>query len=138
MYEHRFLENIKKLYKHAGTYEYQEQYKAIIETALVSTPARCTNNSPMTPNPSVYNKKHSARKPLWQFTDTFGVKHKNDVCRFCSAKANHKATKKGNVLWSNVAKCHCHFKNQKFREALYHCNIHHTQVVKYPIENICL
>ena len=70
---------------------------------MVSTPERCTNNSPITPNPSVPTKKPSARKPLRQFTDTLDDKHKTSVHGFGAVKANHKAIKKGNVVWSNNA-----------------------------------
>ena len=37
-YEQRCLENIKKLYKIAGKCDYQQQYKAIIKSCMVSTP----------------------------------------------------------------------------------------------------
>ena len=37
MYEHRFLENIKKLYKYAVKFDDQQPYKSIIEAAMVST-----------------------------------------------------------------------------------------------------
>ena len=38
MYEHRCLGNIKNLYKSAGQFDDQQQYKVIIEAAMVSTP----------------------------------------------------------------------------------------------------
>ena len=38
LYEHRCLENIKKLYKSAGKCDDQHQSKSIIEAAMVSTP----------------------------------------------------------------------------------------------------
>ena len=50
--------------------EYQQQYKTIIEAALVSTHEGCTDNSPMTPNPYVSTKNPSARKSLRKFTET--------------------------------------------------------------------
>ena len=34
----------------------QHQYKAMIEAEMISTPGGCTNNSPMTTNPSMSNK----------------------------------------------------------------------------------
>ena len=37
LYEHRCMDNIKKLYKNAGKCDYQHQYKGIIEAATVST-----------------------------------------------------------------------------------------------------
>ena len=62
----------------------------------------------MTPNPSMSTKNPSARKPICQFTETLDVKHKNNVCRFGVAKEKRKATKKCNMLWSNIAKLRGH------------------------------
>ena len=50
--------------KTTGKREDQLQYKAMIETSLVSTPDGCTYNIPMTHNPSVSTKKPSAIKSL--------------------------------------------------------------------------
>ena len=52
-YEHICLENIKKLYKYSGKCDNQQQYKAIIETAMVSTTEEFTDNSLMLPGSSV-------------------------------------------------------------------------------------
>ena len=35
LYEHRCLENINKLYKNAGTCDYQQKYKSTIESVMV-------------------------------------------------------------------------------------------------------
>ena len=35
MYEHQCLENIKKIYKSTGKCDYQQQYKTILETAMI-------------------------------------------------------------------------------------------------------
>ena len=45
--------NNKKLYKYAGKFDDQHQYKAIIETAMVSTPELFTDNIPISPIQSV-------------------------------------------------------------------------------------
>ena len=47
IYEHRCLENIKKLCKPSGKYDYQHQCKSIIELAMLSTPEVLTNKIPM-------------------------------------------------------------------------------------------
>ena len=47
MYEHRCIENIKKLYKSAGKCDYQQHYKAIIEAAMVSTTEGFNGNIPI-------------------------------------------------------------------------------------------
>ena len=49
IYEHKYLENIKKLYKQAGKCDDQQQFKDILEAYIVSTPERFTDNSPIYP-----------------------------------------------------------------------------------------
>ena len=41
--------NIKKLYQHAGKCDNQQQFKDIVEAAMVSSPEGFTNNSPRYP-----------------------------------------------------------------------------------------
>ena len=79
LYEHVCLENINKLYKYAGKYDDQQQYKSIIETAMVSSIEVFIDNSPMPPRPSVTVKKPSTIKPLRKFTEAFDVKNKTAV-----------------------------------------------------------
>ena len=62
LFEHKYLQNIKKLYKHAGKCDEQQQFKDIIENTMVSTPevfAGNSSRSSMTPTPV---KKSSAIK----------------------------------------------------------------------------
>ena len=47
MYEHIFLENIKKLYKYSGKCDYQQHHNAIIEAAMVSSTEGINDNIPM-------------------------------------------------------------------------------------------
>ena len=49
MYEYRYQEKIKKLYKSAGKYHNQHQYKAILVSAMVVTTEVGTDNSSMYP-----------------------------------------------------------------------------------------
>ena len=49
-FQHRCLQNINKLYKTAGKCNDQQQYKTMIETALVSTPEGYNYNISLTPN----------------------------------------------------------------------------------------
>ena len=80
------LEKIKKLYKTAGKCDNQHQYKAMLESAMVSTPEGCTYNILMTPNPYVSTKKPSAIKSIHQFSETLYVKHKTAVRGLGTAK----------------------------------------------------
>ena len=60
IYEHKFLENIKKLYKEAGKCDDQKKLKNILEADMVSTPEGFTNNSHISPMTSSPVKKSSA------------------------------------------------------------------------------
>ena len=45
-FEHRFMNNIKKMYQHAGKCDDQQNLKDIIDAAILSTPEGVTDNSP--------------------------------------------------------------------------------------------
>ena len=62
IYEHKCLENIKILYKQAGKCDDQQQFKDIIEAAMVSTPEGFTDNIPIYPMTSTPINKPNARK----------------------------------------------------------------------------
>ena len=79
MYEHIWPKNIKKLYKYAGKWAYQQKYKDNIEVVIVSTPERFTENIPMQPGLSVTVKNNSERKSLRIFTEVLDVKKKTAV-----------------------------------------------------------
>ena len=64
LYKHRFLENIKKLLKHAVKYDDHQKYKAIIEAAMVSNPKEITDNSPLDAGKLVILKNPTERKSL--------------------------------------------------------------------------
>ena len=77
IYEHKYLENIKKLYKQSGKCDDQQQFKDILEAAMVSTPEGFTFNSPISPiNPTPVNTP-SAQKSLCMFTNILYVNKKN-------------------------------------------------------------
>ena len=71
IYEHKCIENIKKLYKQAGKCDDQQQFKYILDAAIVSTPEGFTKNSPISPMTSTPVKKPSAQKSLCLFTNIF-------------------------------------------------------------------
>ena len=60
LYEHKCIENIKKLYKQAGKCDNQQQFKDIIEAAIVSTPEGFTDDSTISPMTSKPVNKPSA------------------------------------------------------------------------------
>ena len=49
LYEHKCIENIKKLYKQAGKCDDQKKFKDILDAGMVSTPEVFTNNRPIYP-----------------------------------------------------------------------------------------
>ena len=52
----------KNLHRSAGTCDYQQKYKAIIEAEMVSTCEEITNNNPMSPNLYVSAKTYKCKK----------------------------------------------------------------------------
>ena len=76
LYEHKCLENIKKLYKQAGKCDDQQQFKDFLESDMVSNLEVFTNNSPISPMTSTPLKKTSARKSLCLFTNILDMKKK--------------------------------------------------------------
>ena len=61
-FEHRCMNNIKKIYQHAGKCDDQKNLKDILEAALLSTPEGFTYNSNNVHMPSTPVKKPSASK----------------------------------------------------------------------------
>ena len=45
-FEHRCMNNIKKIYQHAGKCDDQQNFKDIIDAAILSTPEVVTDNIP--------------------------------------------------------------------------------------------
>ena len=60
-FEHRCMNNIKKIYQHAGKCDDQKNLKDIIDAAILSTPAGVTNHSP-----NVHLKSYHSL-PHWKF-----------------------------------------------------------------------
>ena len=61
-FEHICMNNIKKIYQHAGKCDDQQNLKGILEAALLSTPEVFIDNSPNVHMSSTPVKKPSARK----------------------------------------------------------------------------
>ena len=60
-FEHRCMNNIKKIYQHAGKFDYQQNVKDIIYADILSTPEVVTDKSPNVHMTSSPVKKPSAR-----------------------------------------------------------------------------
>ena len=76
----------KKLYKSSGKCDYQQQYKAIIEVAMVFTTDGFTNNTPISPGPYVTVKNPRASKLLHQFSEVLDFKQNTAIRRLVSFK----------------------------------------------------
>ena len=99
IYEHKCLENMKKLYKQAGKCKHKQKFKDIIEAAMVYTTEGFTINSTMSPRKSTPVKKPSARKSLCMFTNIVDVK-KTAYHQVGSDNYKRKAIKVVNTPWS--------------------------------------
>ena len=98
MYEYICLENINKLYTSAGKFDYQQQYKAIIEAKMFSTTEIFTSNIQMSSGTSVTFKKPSAIKPLRLFTEVLDVQNKTYVCQVGTDKSKQNSIREFSVL----------------------------------------
>ena len=112
LYEYKILQNINKLYKHSGKCDDQQQFKDILEAAMVSTPEVFVNNSPMFLMTSTTVKKPSARKLLCIFTNILDVKKRTATRLFVAAKSNCKTIKSVTTPWALKTKQKGKFKNQ--------------------------
>ena len=74
------MNNIKKIYQHAGKCDDQQNLKDIIDAAILSTPEGVTDNSPNVHMSSKPVKKPSARKSLRLFTNVLDT-HNLVTCR---------------------------------------------------------
>ena len=76
LFEHTCLQNIKILYKCDGKCDDQQQFKYILEVAMVYTSEGFNNSSPRSPMILTPVKKPSARKSLCLFTNILDAKKK--------------------------------------------------------------
>ena len=144
-FEHVCLEDINKLYKIEGKFDDQQQCKAMIETALVSTPEWCNDKIPITPNDSNISqssfspKNKYARKSLKTNSNTLGFKPKTAVRRLCDSKHKPLAIKSGNELWSHVKTLRGRtLIIDAVKKALHKLIVNHPSVIKPPIARDCL
>ena len=76
LYEHKCLQNINNLYKHSGKCDEHQQFKEIIEAAMVYNPEGFTDSITISPMASTPVNKPSAIKSLCVFTNILEVKNK--------------------------------------------------------------
>ena len=139
LFEHKFIQNIKKLYKHASKFDNQQQFTDILEAAMVSTPEGFTNKitrCPMTPTP-VNNP--SSIKSLCIFTNILDVKRRTSICRVVTSKSKRKAIKAGTTPWEFKPKQKLNLKiNDQIKKYLYNWIMNYPKVLRSPIFKYCL
>ena len=87
-FEHKCLNNIRKIYQHAHDCDDQLNLKDIIDAAMVSTPEGFIYKSPNVPLISTSVKKPSAGKSLCLLTNILDVKLKTAKCRIVAENTN--------------------------------------------------
>ena len=129
--EHRFLQNIKKIYQYAGECDDQQQFKDILEDAMVSTSKGFTNNSPGYPMTPIPVKKNSDRKSLCIFTNILDVKNKMLSVRVRADKSKCKPIKEGTILWEMKTRRKVNSGiNDHKKKSLYNWNMRHPNVLQ--------
>ena len=135
-FEHKCMNNIKKIYQHAGKCDYQQNLNDILEAALISNPEGVIYNSPNVHMPSSPVKKPSASKSQCLFTNILDVKPKTAKHRFVAEKSRRKDMKVGNSLWTNKIKRKGHSKiNEQIKHSLYAWITRLHQFFLSPISN---
>ena len=104
------MNNINKIYQHAGKCDDQQNFKYIIDAAILSTPEGVTYNIPNVHRTLKLVKKPSARKSLCSFTNILEVQPKTSNRRFVAAKSRRKAMKVCNNLCKKITKRKGHSK----------------------------
>ena len=137
-FEHRCMNNIKKIYQHAGKCDDQQNLKDIIDTAILFTPEGVTDNSPNVNMTSTPVKRPNARKSLCLFTNILDVKPKTAKRRFVAAKSRLKSMEVCNSLWTKKKRKGHSKINEQIKRSLYTWITCHPEVVKSPISNDCL
>ena len=139
IYEHKFLENIKILYKQGGKCDDRKKLKDILEADMVYNPEGFTNGSPLFPMKPAPVKKPRAKESLCMLTNILDVKSITANRRVVAAKSKHNTIKYGNKPCALKQKRKGDSKiYEQIKKSMYNCIMHHPQVVQSPIVNDCL
>ena len=98
------MNNIKKIYQHAGKCDDKQNLKDIIDISIMSTIDRVKDNIPNESVTSIPVKKTSARKLLGLFTKILDVEPKTAKHSFMDTKSKDKALKVVSNLWTKRTK----------------------------------
>ena len=92
------MNNIKKIYQHAGKCDDQQNLKDLIGAAMVSTPEEITDISPSLLIIQTTVKKPSAKKSLCLFTNIFDAENRTSKHRVGAVKSKQRSIRVGNSL----------------------------------------
>ena len=121
------MNNIKKIYQHAGKCDDQQKFKDILEADIVSNPEEITDDSPIFPMTQTTVKKPSASKSLRLFTNIFDIKKRTAICCVGATKSKIRAIKYGCGLCINETKRKGHLKiNEQIKRKLSTCITRHA------------
>ena len=87
-FEHKCLNNIKRIYQHAGKCDDQQKCRDVLYSAMVYTQEEITEYSTSLHMTQTTIKKPSARKSLRLFINIFGVKKRTSIRCVGAAKLN--------------------------------------------------
>ena len=119
----------QKVNKSAGKCDDKQQYKAMIEAAMIYNTEKFSDISPMSSEQYVPVKQPCARKSLCQFIETLGVKPKTELYRLYDSKLKRKVIRSVSMLWSSIKKLRSHTKiNERAERALYKWIIQHLSL----------
>ena len=85
-FEHRCMNNSKKINRNAGKCDYQQNIKDIIDATILSTQEGVTYDSPNVPMTSTPVKKASAIKSLCRFTNILDIKPETKKTLYCGCR----------------------------------------------------
>ena len=111
-FEHKCVNNIQKIYQHAGKCENQQNLKDILDATMVSTPEGATDDTPNVSITSTPVKIRSARKSMCLFINILNVKKKAAKRPIGAAKSKRRALKVVTILLVRKIKRKDNLKNK--------------------------
>ena len=96
------FEKLRYYKKSSGKCDNQQEYKAIVKAAIVSTPEVIAENIPLNMGRLGTTKKSSARKSLSPFFALLDVKQKTVVRILGASKTKCKAIRTISSLWYSI------------------------------------
>ena len=137
-FEHKFLNNIKKIYQHTVRYYDQQKFKNILEDAMVSTPEEIPDDSPSFHTNQTTVKNPTAIKSL-RFSPKYLMLTRQLLSVMLETKNKNEELLNLEVVCGKLKKRKVHSKiNDHIKHDLYKWITHYPHVLQLPIFNDCL